>query len=82
VLVLCCLSSDTTPKGHCEPIPIALILAVTFGASIVMAIFTTRLIELPVLRWRDRYYSDANVPRPEIVTTGPNAAELLRVSGD
>ena len=69
-------------QAHGESIPTALILALTFGASIMMAVATTRLIELPVLRWRDRYFSEATVARPEIVTAGPNAAELLPVPGD
>jgi len=47
------------------PIPVA--MALTFGASLLLAFGTTRLIEIPVLRWRDRHSSaNANAPRPEL----------------
>ena len=69
-------------EAHGKSIPLVLIVALTFGASIMMSVVTTKLIELPVLRWRDRYFSDATVPQPEIVATGPRAIELLPAAGD
>jgi len=46
-------------------IPVAMVL--TFGASLALAFVSTRLIEIPVLRWRDRFGSDeASASRREL----------------
>jgi peptidoglycan/LPS O-acetylase OafA/YrhL len=55
-------------RSHGVSIPIVLTLAVTFTGSLGMAVLTTRLIELPVLRWRDRRLSDG-APVPTVETT-------------
>jgi peptidoglycan/LPS O-acetylase OafA/YrhL len=49
---------------HGLSIPLAMM--VTFGASLLLAFATTRLIEIPVLRWRDRSSADGSAPRPEL----------------
>ena len=38
-------------------IPYALIVVLTFGATLTAAFVTTRLIEIPVLRWRECHFS-------------------------
>jgi peptidoglycan/LPS O-acetylase OafA/YrhL len=46
-------------------IPVAMVL--TFGASLALAVASTRLIEIPVLRWRDRLGSaEASASRQEL----------------
>ncbi len=57
----------------CDPlkIPVALKMALGFGASLLMAFLTTRLIEIPVLRLRDRIISagrPAPLPEPQLTT--------------
>ncbi len=50
---------------HGLSIPLA--MTITFGASLSLAFATTRLIEIPVLRWRDRCSSaEVNAPRQEL----------------
>jgi peptidoglycan/LPS O-acetylase OafA/YrhL len=51
-----------------------LLLVPTFVASLIMAIVTTKLIELPVLRWRDRTFSAASNAQRRDVT----APDLVR----
>ena len=60
-------------QAHGWSMSILLMLVLTFGASLVMAFVTTRLIEMPVLRWRDR-----NLTGDAIVRRAEPAAELLR----
>jgi peptidoglycan/LPS O-acetylase OafA/YrhL len=52
--------------AHGVSVSLAVMLVVTFAASLAMAFATTRLVEIPVLRWRDRHVSDgADPPRME-----------------
>jgi len=61
-------------QAHGMPIPLALIILLTFGGSLLMAAVTTQLLEIPVLRLRGRYLrADANIPQqqrtvPDMVT--------------
>jgi peptidoglycan/LPS O-acetylase OafA/YrhL len=51
-------------QAHGVSIPALVLTVLTFGASLAMALITTKLIEAPVLRWRDRRFSAAvNVSR-------------------
>ncbi len=57
-------------QAHGVSIPLAPIMALTFGASLTMAFATTRLIEIPMLRWRERCLpADIKVPRQELAAT-------------
>jgi peptidoglycan/LPS O-acetylase OafA/YrhL len=57
-------------QAHGISIPLPVIIVSTFGASLLMAIVTTQLIEIPVLRLRDRYLPpDVRKPRAEPAAT-------------
>jgi len=49
------LFASESVKQYIE-VPMFAMLVLTFGASLLAAIVTTRLIELPVLGWRDRMF--------------------------
>ena len=56
---------------HGVSISLAMLLVLTFGGSLLMAFATTRLIEMPILRWRDRRLSAPfNPPQRESSGTG------------
>jgi peptidoglycan/LPS O-acetylase OafA/YrhL len=60
-------------QAHGALLPLPVIIVLTFAASLLAAVLTTRLIELPALRLRDRYFpADTKVQRqtlPDLVLT-------------
>ncbi len=68
-------------QAHGVNIPYALIVALTFGATLAMALVTTSLIEIPVLRWRERHFSGRDSAIAGAHGGVPERAVLAPVSG-
>ena len=61
-------------QAHGRPLPLLAIFAITFFGTLLTAFATTRLLEIPVLRLRDRYF-----PAPP--RRAPSEERVLALSG-